>query len=154
MSKGLYQFFSIFAPVTYIVISVLNIGRSMTGFSYWIMATFITEMMLWFIFIIDRKSQVLQKLVNVCRELQEAEVFRSFGIMQKSKGDMILYINITGIQLKNIKNALKDITLDHEAAIAKIIYNHCSIYPTVSYTGYSEADRLANCWVPRYFVYV
>lgn len=53
MSKGLYQFFSIFAPVIYLVISVLNIDIPMTGFSYWIMATFITEMMLWMLFILE-----------------------------------------------------------------------------------------------------
>ena len=68
MSKGLYQFFSIFAPIIYIVISVLNIGGSMTGFSYWIMATFITEMMIWTLFILEYEWIPEQKRNKKCRK--------------------------------------------------------------------------------------
>jgi uncharacterized BrkB/YihY/UPF0761 family membrane protein len=67
MSKGLYQFFSIFAPVIYLVISVLSIDP-ITGFSYWIMATFITEMLLWTLFILEYEWIPEQKRNKKCRK--------------------------------------------------------------------------------------
>lgn len=67
MSKGFYQFFSIFAPVIYLVISVLSIDP-MTGFSYWIMATFITEMMLWTLFILEYEWIPEQKRNKKCKK--------------------------------------------------------------------------------------
>lgn len=68
MSKGLYQFFLIFAPVIYLVVSVLNMDTSMNGFSYWVMATFITEMMLWTLFILEYEWIPEQKRNKKCKK--------------------------------------------------------------------------------------
>lgn len=68
MSKGLYQFFSIFAPVIYLVVSVLNMDTSMNGFSYWIISTFITEMLLWTLFILEYEWVPEQKRSKKCKK--------------------------------------------------------------------------------------
>ena len=67
MSKGLYQFFSIFAPVIYLVVSVTR-DRPVTGFSYWILATFITEMLLWVLFILEYEWIPDQKRNKKCKK--------------------------------------------------------------------------------------
>lgn len=68
MSKGLYQFFSIFAPVIYLVVSVLNMDTSMNGFSYWIISTFITEILLWALFILEYEWIPEQKRNKKCKK--------------------------------------------------------------------------------------
>lgn len=68
MSKGLYQFFSIFAPVIYLVVSVLNMDTPMNGFSYWIIATFITEILLWALFILEYEWVPEQKRSKKCKK--------------------------------------------------------------------------------------
>ena len=47
---------------------VLNIDIPMTGFSYWIMATFITEMMIWTLFILEYEWVPEQKRSKKCKK--------------------------------------------------------------------------------------